>query len=434
VNVSVGPYYQEDGGILNIPTISFRIEAWELWGGGALNIIWGPTVSPAAWYPYNETDKGTWCGAGNDWGSDVGIITNPDANISQGVDAQVAAQTIMNVSITSLHPDTNISYATMFLNETYNGTTTPEEFAFTRMNSTSEYTGNGIQTGIQSMPPIPAGAKFAFHVVAYDPAYCTLQSPTYHYFSKASPPIVPKLTNVTISPSADTLYNGAAANFTATPACTVGPCPAGTTYSWTLTIPSLATLNSSTSDPVALKAGSLVGNVTLFVNATLNGVTVQSSAPVAILPKPHCLTDEINVYPTAAFLAPGGTQAFQAFAFIGCTEVTGYAWALTNNAMGKLNTTTGQVVVFTAGNVSGKVGLFVNGTLNGTSLQSAPVIITINATSPSPSPGKGFLGLSGNLGYVVIGVMVAVVAVAACILFLKRKKRPPTGQAESEEK
>jgi hypothetical protein len=85
-------------------------------------------------------------------------------------------------------------------------------------------------------------------------------------------------------------------------------------------------------------------------------------------------------------------------------------------------TGTGASVTFTAGSTAGTVTLFVNATLKGKTVQSPPVVITIQASSPPPK--TGFLGLSGDLGYVVIGVIVAAIVVAAVIaLFLLRKKK-----------
>jgi hypothetical protein len=93
--------------------------------------------------------------------------------------------------------------------------------------------------------------------------------------------IVNDLFSVTISPTmASVLTGGTTSPFTATPACSAA-CPAGTVYSWTLTNPSIGTLNSSHGNPVTFTAGSSAGTVTLFVNASLNGKTIQGS-PVTI--------------------------------------------------------------------------------------------------------------------------------------------------------
>ncbi len=95
----------------------------------------------------------------------------------------------------------------------------------------------------------------------------------------ASPPA---LASVSVSPPSATLFTGASQTFTATPSCTGGPCPSGTAYAWTMNR-ALGTLNTTTGSVVKFTAGSSPGTTHLFVNATLNGVTVQSAAvPITI--------------------------------------------------------------------------------------------------------------------------------------------------------
>lgn len=88
--------------------------------------------------------------------------------------------------------------------------------------------------------------------------------------------------SVAISPTSETLTVGEAGTFTAMATCS-GPCPSSVTYSWTLTTPSMGNLNDSTGDPITFIAGNATGDVTLFVNATLDGVTRQSAGvPITI--------------------------------------------------------------------------------------------------------------------------------------------------------
>jgi subtilase family serine protease len=91
--------------------------------------------------------------------------------------------------------------------------------------------------------------------------------------------VIPPLTSVSVSPSAVTLSTGSSETFTATPSCSGKTCPL-VVFSWSLTS-ALGTLNDNSGSVVDFTAGGTVGNVTLFVNATLNGVTKQSG-PVVI--------------------------------------------------------------------------------------------------------------------------------------------------------
>jgi YVTN family beta-propeller protein len=91
----------------------------------------------------------------------------------------------------------------------------------------------------------------------------------------------PTLTGVAVSPSNQSLVPGAGVILSATPLCSGGPCPAGTRFSWSFH-PALGTLNSNSGTIVRFTAGNTSGKVTLYVNATLNGV-VKQSAPVTIV-------------------------------------------------------------------------------------------------------------------------------------------------------
>jgi hypothetical protein len=88
--------------------------------------------------------------------------------------------------------------------------------------------------------------------------------------------------------------------------------------------------------------------------------------------------------------------------------------------LGKLNSTAANIVTFTAGSTAGTVVLFVNATLNGKTVLSSPVVITIKEVSPSSK--TGFLGLPGNLGYILVLTVMLVVAVALSIAVLVSRR------------
>jgi YVTN family beta-propeller protein len=240
------------------------------------------------------------------------------------------------------------------------------------------------------------------------------------------------LTSVAISPtSATVVVRGTTSPFVAIPTCSFGICPNGMEYRWTLSDLSMGSLNTTTGNLVTFTAGNTSGTVRLFVNALLNGISVQSSVAEITIPKVMC-SNRATVDPTSVSLGPAGTQTFTVSAFISCGTSAAYSWTLTNNAMGKLNATTGTVVAFTAGNTGGMVSLYVNATYNGTTIQSAPVTITIT------SPSTGFLGLPGFQGYYVLGIGavagVIVVAVWVRALLPLPKKNLPSSQNVSPPK
>jgi YVTN family beta-propeller protein len=90
------------------------------------------------------------------------------------------------------------------------------------------------------------------------------------------------LSSVAISPSS--VRTGSSGNLSAQPVCKGVDCDSVGVpeYAWSLTN-NLGTLNSTTGPVVAFTAGKIVGIDTLFVNVTLNGVTVQQSVPIMIV-------------------------------------------------------------------------------------------------------------------------------------------------------
>jgi YVTN family beta-propeller protein len=239
--------------------------------------------------------------------------------------------------------------------------------------------------------------------------------------------LLPSLSSVAITPGSSTLQVRATANFTASVACTGGPCPAGATYAWSLNN-TLGSVNSSTGPQTTFTAGSKAGSVTMTVNATLNGMTATSSATITLTSPPTL--SSVYVSPSPASVVANGVQEFSAAPTCSggtCPSGTAYSWSLTNS-LGELSSSSGPSVAFTAGADGGTVTLFVNATLDGKTVQSSPVVITIEKSSPTPT--TGFLGLSGNLGYMVVGVVVAVVVAIIVVLLLMRRRNSAKSQGQ----
>jgi len=216
----------------------------------------------------------------------------------------------------------------------------------------------------------------------------------------------PTLSTVTVSPTVATVFAGGTKQFTATPTCTGGSCPSGTAYTWSVTNPGISTVSPITGSSTTFTAGSATGTLAIFVNATLNEVTRQSS-PVMVTITVPTLTS-VGLTPTAMSLTPGGTQAFATT--LRCTSTcpsgTTYSWTLTRS-LGTLSATNGAAVTFTAGSTAGIAGLFVNATLNGVTMQSAPALITVTVSlstlaSVAVSPASVTISADGTQRFTAV--------------------------------
>ena len=115
---------------------------------------------------------------------------------------------------------------------------------------------------------------------------------------------------------------------------------------------------------------------------------------------------------------------------------SGALWSVTLNGSTRSSTTTSITFhegngsyAFSVGVVTGYAASPSTGTIhvNGAAIGQ---IVTFTSTSSRGKTNQttGFLGLSGDEGYLLIGVVVAAVAVAVAVLLLRsRKKSPPSG-------
>jgi hypothetical protein len=118
----------------------------------------------------------------------------------------------------------------------------------------------------------------------------------------------------------------------------------------------------------------------------------------------------VLVQPPAATVPVGQADAFTAVAVCSatCPSNVTYRWTMSAD-LGALNSSTGPAVTFRAGAMAGFDTLVVAATLNGRTLPSHAVNITISAEN-----GGGGGGL-GGIAWVWIGVGVGVVAMAAIV-------------------
>jgi hypothetical protein len=230
------------------------------------------------------------------------------------------------------------------------------------------------------------------------------------------------ISSVSVSPQSTSLSANGKQSFTAVPHCTGGACPSGVTYLWTLTVSSMGSINVDNTAAVVFTAGTTSGNVALWVNATLNGITVSASAVVTIsggTTTPRLSSVAVTVSPSSTSMNQGDTRVLVATPTCTggtCPAGTTYSWSVTNT-LGSLSPTSGSTVTFTAGNSAGTVTVFVNATLNGVTVISAPTTFVISApTTSSSGLGSTYLG-------VVIAIACAAVVVLVVLLLLKRRRK-----------
>lgn len=237
---------------------------------------------------------------------------------------------------------------------------------------------------------------------------------------------VPVLTSVSVNPSSVTLLAGSQAGFTATPSCGASSCPSGTAYLWTLTN-ELGTVSSTTGASVLFTAGSTAGSVTLFVNATLNAVTEQSTGVSITITAPSAPSlSSVILSATSPSISTGGTVDLTASAVCsGGTCPTGvtYAWTL-SSTLGTLNSSTGTATAFKAGSQSGSVVLTVTATLNGASTSSSSTVTVTSPPSSSSSTSPSAV-LGSATGLVLLGLLVVMV-IGFAVLFWRTRPRSPS--------
>ncbi len=213
------------------------------------------------------------------------------------------------------------------------------------------------------------------------------------------------LASVAVTPAFASLSVGGSQTFTATPTCTGGACPAGTTYSWSMNR-ALGSLNATTGSVVQFTAGGTPGLTNLFVNATLNAVTVRNAAvPISITSggSTH-YTVTFAVHPTSCPIAFNGTS--QSSGSTGSYLVGTYAIQANPcaNFVFQQWNTSGGVVVQRPTSAGGFANVTGNGALTAYYVWSGRHLGTGNVTfviSPSSCGPVVFGGINENNGAIV---------------------------------
>jgi lysophospholipase L1-like esterase len=190
------------------------------------------------------------------------------------------------------------------------------------------------------------------------------------------------LSVVTLVPATTTLSSTGSQVFVAQPGCTGGVCPSGATFTWALTS-GLADLSATSGQSVTVTAGATAGELALYANGTLDGVTVMSSpATIVITPQSTPVLTAVNLSPGSAMVQIDNSMGFTATPVCGtssCDGTVSYSWTLTG-VTGNLSSPAGASTTFTAGSAAGTTTLTVTARLNGIAASaSAQITVTTSA-------------------------------------------------------
>jgi YVTN family beta-propeller protein len=213
--------------------------------------------------------------------------------------------------------------------------------------------------------------------------------------SSAEIRIDPLLTAVVVTPSSMTLPTSGSEFFNESATCHPAGCPpSGIVFTWSLNN-TLGTLLNLTGPTTILLIGFNTGSITLKLNATLDGMRVNSSANITIMP--GLAFDSVS--PVSAKVPVGGTQVLTAASScIGgpCPAGVTYIWSL-NNTLGSLNSTSGPSVRFTAGSFTGPVVVAVNASVDGLYAVAVSALNLVpSLSSTTVSPASSLLAPSGS--------------------------------------
>lgn len=138
---------------------------------------------------------------------------------------------------------------------------------------------NGTFTISSDAPTVSVNTTFKITATAQLRSFRTANSSL--NITVLETPSGPSLSGVALAPSITQVQVGKSIAFTASVTCTTDPCPPEVGYTWTLS-DQLGSLNVSSGTKVTFTAGSVVGNVTLTVTATLYGVNKTTTAEIMI--------------------------------------------------------------------------------------------------------------------------------------------------------
>ncbi|MDE1835140.1 MAG: Ig-like domain-containing protein, partial [Euryarchaeota archaeon] len=223
--------------------------------------------------------------------------------------------------------------------------------------------------------------------------------PPYTVSSGVVPVTIAGITSVAVSRSATSIGGGSSVYLNATPSCNVATCAGGSTYSWGISPGTLGALNATTGSAVLFTSTWTSGSVTFWSNATLDGVTVHSSAvSVQVLAN---VLQGLTASPTTSTMGAGTSVALttsESCTTSPCPSGTTYAWLLSPTSLGSLTTSTSApgTATFTAGSAGGWGNITVSATLHGTTASATVPVEVVAVTAVAATPSAVVLTVGGS--------------------------------------
>lgn len=384
----------------------------------------GGTCPDGASYSWSLNDSlGTlnstfWPSVNFSAGPTAGVVTLT-VNVSlNGVSAHAASTIVISgptISSFTAYPSNFSLGGTTYLNVTVSGGKSPYTYSYA-----------GLPTGCMSSStsslactPTATGASTVMVTVTDSNSLAATKSVSFTVLNAGG------LYVKSFTVSQSSIQLGGTVHFNAT--ASGGTTPYTYAYS---KLPTGCTSSNTASLSCTPSAAGTYAEIIVTVTDSKGATATSNPATLTVTTSTVTITS-VAVNPTTPTVISGAAQQFTASptCSAACPPSVTYAWTLSANSLGSLSSSTGSATTFTAGSKTGTVTLTLSATL-GKVTKWANATITITAKS-SPT---GFLGLSGDTGYILIGVVGAVVAAAVALLALQGRKGPPTSPAKEEPK
>ncbi|MDE1882218.1 MAG: YncE family protein, partial [Euryarchaeota archaeon] len=243
----------------------------------------------------------------------------------------------------------------------------------------------------------------------------------------------PALLGLQVTPGTASTTVGRSVSFSATPACFPVVCGPGIVYHWAVSNP-LGTMASPGGAVGVFVAGASAGNLTLYVNATLAGYNA-SGQPVAITILPEL--SSVGIAPPSVELFPRTLVTLTANAVCAggsCARMVNYSW-MSDGQDGTLLGSSGSIVQYRAGNVSGTEAISVTATIAGESPRSGHANVTVVVNQSRVSSPHFAFGLSPSEWTMIFSLLAASLLLAiVLVLLLRRKRRGTTANLSPDSK
>jgi hypothetical protein len=212
------------------------------------------------------------------------------------------------------------------------------------------------------------------------------------------------LVSAAVSPASASILPTGSVVFNATVGCWVVSCPAANvTYSWSISDPTAGSLNRTNGNSVQFTGAHVFGGTGVWVNATLNGTTVESGVSfVSVVP---ALTGVALTPPSASIFSGqsvGFVPVLSCTAGVTCPAGATFATRLGDTSLGVASSNVTYPVTFSSyPGVVGTENVTVLATLNGVTLgavaQVAVALPLLTSVAVAPLAVTTPVGTSANL-------------------------------------